>query len=111
MNDFKSYSANNGSNGGKTQPKTPPAGNAHPSVPPAGSADSAVEMAKIIAAAMNGKSTAQVMHTIVSEAERGKREGRLTNNDLDNFYNAVYPILDGAKRRKLKEIIAKLKAI
>ena len=47
----------------------------------------------------------------LAEAERGKREGRLTNADLDNFYNTIYPMLDGIKRKKLKEVIAKLKNI
>ena len=70
-----------------------------------------VEMAKIITQAMNGKSTAQILQTIISEAERGKREGTLTNADLDNFYAAVSPILDSAKRRRLKEVIARLKSI
>lgn len=70
-----------------------------------------VEMAKIITQAMNGKSTAQILQTIISEAERGKREGTLTNADLDNFYAAVSTILDSAKRRRLKEVIARLKSI
>ncbi len=73
--------------------------------------DGAVEMAKIISRAMNGKSTAQIFQTIIAEAERGKRAGTLTNADLDNFYSALYPILDGMKRRKLKEVISRLKDI
>ncbi len=98
MNDFKSYS--NASDNNTADKK---GGDA--------SLNNTVEMAKIISKAMNGKSTAQIMQTIISEAERGKREGRLTNADLDNFYSALAPILDGAKKRKLKEIIAKLKNI
>ena len=70
-----------------------------------------VEMAKIISKAMNGKSTAQIMQTIISEAERGKRDGTLTNADLDNFFNALSPLLDGAKKRKLKQVIENLKNI
>ncbi len=73
--------------------------------------NNAVELAKNISRAMNGKSTGQLLNTIVAEAERGKREGTLTNADLDNFYNALSPMLDGFKRKKLKDIIAKLKAI
>lgn len=73
--------------------------------------NSTVEMAKIITKAMNGKSTMQIMQTIISEAERGKREGTLTNADLDNFYNALSPLLDGAKKRKLKQVIERLKSI
>ena len=60
---------------------------------------------------MNGKSEGQLLHTIIAEAERGKREGTLTNADLDNFYSALSPLLDGFKRKKLKEVIIKLKNI
>ena len=35
----------------------------------------------------------------------------LTNADLDNFYRTVAPLLDSFKRRKLQQVIAKLKAI
>ena len=73
--------------------------------------NSTIDLAKTISSAMNGKSENQLLKTIVAEAERGKREGRLTNADLDNFYNSVAPMVDGAKRKKLKEVIAKLKSI
>ena len=89
MNDFKSYKPPEGDNNEK----------------------STQEMASYIAKAMNGKSEGQLWRSILAEAERGKREGRLTNADLDNFYNTISPMVDGAKRRKLKEIIARLKQI
>ena len=73
--------------------------------------NSTVEMAKILTKTMSGKSEGQILRTIISEAERGKREGTLTNADLDNFYNALAPLLDGMKKRKLKEVITKLKSI
>lgn len=73
--------------------------------------NSAIDLAKTVSSAMNGKSEGQLLKTILAEAERGKREGRLTNADLDNFYNSVAPMVDGMKRKKLKEIIAKLKSI
>lgn len=73
--------------------------------------NSTVELAKVLSKAMNGKSEGQLFRTIITEAERGKREGTLTNADLDNFYNALSPLIDGAKRKKLKEVIAKLKEI
>ena len=91
MKDFKSYS------------NEPPKGEEQKS----GDVNSAVEMAKVLSRAMNGKSETQILHTIISEAERGKREGTLTNADLDNFYNALSPLLDGFKKRKLKEVITK----
>lgn len=97
MKDFKNYS--NDLPNGKTENSDPTDYN------------SAVELAKILSRAMNGKSEGQILHTIIAEAERGKREGTLTNADLDNYYNMLYPMLDGFKRRKLKEVITRLKGI
>ena len=92
MNDFKSY-------------KPPEDGNNKTDL------DSTVNLANQVMRAMNGKSEGQLWRTIIAEAERGKREGRLTNADLDNFYNSVSPMVNGAQRRKLKEVIARLKQI
>ena len=100
MNDFKNYippENNGGSPKDNGQDKT--------------QLNSTVDFANAIAKAMNGKSQGQLWQTILSEAERGKREGRLSNSDLDNFYNSISPMLDGFRRKKLKEVIAKLKQI
>lgn len=92
MNDFKSYNPPDDKNK-KTE------------------LNSTVDFANAISKAMSGKSEGQLWQQIISEAERGKREGRLTNADLDNFYNTVSPMVDGFKRKKLKEVIARLKQI
>lgn len=120
MNDFRSYSddkmRHSAQNGERTPQEPQGVENGCKSCGQSQGAASeqlnaTVEMAKIITKAMNGKSTAQILQTIISEAERGKREGTLTNADLDNFYAALSPVLDGAKRRKLKEVIARLKSL
>ena len=79
----------------------------------AGGADlkQTADMMTMMARAFGGKSEAQVFKTILAQAEEGKRNGTLTNADIDNFYNTVAPMLDGFRRKKLKEIIARLKAI
>ncbi|MBD5583906.1 MAG: hypothetical protein HDQ88_02405 [Clostridia bacterium] len=103
MKDFKSYSEEqpnqNGSNAKSSADNS------------AGTYNNTVELAKVLTKAMNGKSESQILHTVITEAERGKREGTLTNQDLDNFYNALAPFLDGFKKRKLKEVIIRLKSI
>lgn len=73
--------------------------------------ESTINLAATIAAAMNGKSQGQLLQTIVAQAEQGKRDGTLTNADLDNFYNVVSPMLDGFRRKKLQQIITRLKRI
>lgn len=93
MKDFKNYTPDNKDNNSKEQ------------------LNSTVEFAKAVSKAMNGKNEMQLLKTIIAEAERGKREGRLTDADLDNFYTTLAPMLDGAKLKKLKEVIAKLKNI
>ena len=96
MNDFKTYTPENGENNS--------GGNSN-------QMNNTVELAKVLSRAMNGKSEGQLLQKIIAEAERGKREGTLTNADLDNFYNALAPMVDGFKRKKLKEVITRLKNI
>ena len=92
MNDFKSYKPPEDSNN-------------------RADFDNTVNLANQVMRAMNGKNESQLLRTIIAEAERGKREGRLTNADLDNFYNSVSPMVNGIQRKKLKEVIARLKQI
>lgn len=101
MKDFKSYSENRPE---PNQSDKTAGGNST-------EYNNTVELAKVLTRAMSGKNETQILHTIISEAERGKREGTLTNDDLDNFYSALSPFLDGFKKRKLKEVIIKLKNI
>lgn len=101
MKDFKSYSQNGAGATGATGAKSGGSANVNQTV----------NMAAMLAKAFEGKSEAQVLQTIIAQAEQGKRDGTLTNADLDNFYNTLAPLLDGFKRQRLKGIIAKLKAI
>ncbi|MDE6690956.1 MAG: hypothetical protein K2K04_03210 [Clostridia bacterium] len=104
MKDFKSYAQDGGNEKKNEGTQTPKSG---------GSAnyDQTVNMAAMMAKAFNGKSEGQILQTIIAQAEQGKREGTLTNADLDNFYNTLAPLLDGFKRQKLRQIIQKLKSI
>ena len=76
-----------------------------------GDVEQTVNLAAAMAKAFQGKSEGQIWQTILEQAEQGKRNGTLTNADLDNFYAALAPLVDGYKRQKLKQIISKLKAI
>ena len=71
--------------------------------------DGAIDMAKMMANAFEGKGEADILRAIYKEAERGRKAGTLTDSDLDNFYAALYPMLDSAKRKKLEQVINKLK--
>ncbi len=97
MKDFKNYSA--------------PKSDAPKPENNQGNVEQTVNMATMLAKAFEGKSEGQIWQTIIAQAEEGKKNGTLTNADLDNFYKALSPLLDGFKRQKLKNIIMRLKAI
>lgn len=110
MKDFRNYTPGENDNGGKHTRGESAKGTSNGASGTFG-AEQTVNLAAAIAKACNGKSEGQIWQTILLQAEQGKRNGTLTNADLDNFYNAVAPLVDGFKRQKLRQIIAKLKAI
>ena len=42
------------------------------------------------------------------EAEKGRKNGTLTDKDIDNFAATISPMLNQAQREKLKSIVKKL---
>ncbi len=70
-----------------------------------------VDLINALVKAFSGKNEGEIWKNVLAQAEQGKRDGTLTNEDLDNFYTALSPLLDGFKRQKLKSVINKLKAI
>lgn len=67
------------------------------------------DMTMKVARAFQGKGESDILRAIYAEAERSRRAGTLTDAELDNFYAVVSPMLDGIKRKKLKQIVEKLK--
>lgn len=107
MSDFKSYNQGRKSESDSTNENKESKENREQQPNPQYAANLAAQIAK----AFYGKSQKDVWQTILAQAEQGKRDGTLTNEDLDNFYRTVYPLVDGVKRQKLKSIIAKLKQV
>lgn len=107
MSDFKSYNQGRKSESDSTNENKESKENRGQQPNPQYAANLAAEIAK----AFYGKSQKDVWQTILAQAEQGKRDGTLTNEDLDNFYRTVYPLVDGVKRQKLKSIISKLKQV
>lgn len=64
-----------------------------------------------IAKKFDGKSQNELLRAIYAEAERGKRNGTLTNEQIDEFANMLSPALDEKQRRILKKLVEKLKAV
>ena len=90
MDDFASY------NGGKK------GGNA---------GEDFMKQAASAAARYNGKNENELVGEIFARAAAGKKNGTLTNADIDAFYRQIAPMLDGAKRKKLQKLIDKLKSM
>ena len=71
----------------------------------------AEELAKKIASAYNGRSNADMLRSILAEAEKSKRAGTLSNEEIETFYQSFAPMLDGMQKRRLRAIVDRLKAI
>ncbi len=71
----------------------------------------AEDLTKQIASAYNGMSNMDMLKNILIEAEKSKRAGTLSNQEIENFYQSFAPMLNNVQRRKLREIVDRLKAI
>lgn len=72
---------------------------------------SAEELTKKIASAYHGKSNADMLRSILTEAEKSKRAGTLSNEEIENFYRSFAPMLDSAQKKRLRAVVEKLKQI
>ncbi|MBQ5926983.1 MAG: hypothetical protein IIX01_03560 [Clostridia bacterium] len=71
----------------------------------------ATELTKKLAAAWNGKNSGEMLMQILAEAERGKRNGTLSNAEIDEFYNQFSPFLNAGQKRKLQGVVDRLKRL
>ncbi len=72
---------------------------------------SAEELTRKIASAYNGKSNFAMFKQIVEEAEKSKRAGTLSNEEIEKFYQSFAPMLSGFQKKQLREIVQRLKEI
>lgn len=61
------------------------------------------------ASAYEGKSADEVMSAILAEAEKGKKNGTITDADVDKFASTVSPFLTDKQRKMLNVIVKKIK--
>ena len=74
-------------------------------------AATAETLTRKIASAYNGRSNADVLKSILIEAEKGKRAGTLSNEEIENFYQSFAPMLDNVQRKRLRAVVDRLKSI
>ena len=71
----------------------------------------AEELTQRIAAAYNGRSNMDMLKNILAEAEKSKRAGTLSNEEIEAFYQSFAPMLDVFQRKQLRVIVNRLKEI
>lgn len=59
----------------------------------------------------DGKSQTELMRAIYEEAKKGKKNGTLTNAEIDNFSAMLMPLLDEKQRKTLRKVADELKRI
>ncbi len=104
--DFNSYI---NSNPGREDKSSSASGEKRGSNGKGGNYDREMELLKQFAGKYQGKSEDEVMREIYKMALEGKKNGTLSNAEIDNFAAMVAPMLDEKKRRKLYQIVEKLK--
>ena len=63
-----------------------------------------------LAGKYEGASEDEIISAIISEAQKGRKNGTLTDADLENFERTVMPMLNEKQRAKLGKIIRYLKS-
>lgn len=72
-------------------------------------ADSVKDSINEFAKKYEGKSENELVAEILKEANRRRKNGTLTNADIDKFYSMLYPMLNDSQRKQLDKIVKKLK--
>ena len=94
MEDFESYSK------GKTASKNNGEQSASPKIE---------DLVKALVGKYDGKSENDLLKAIFKEAEKGRKNGTLKDEDIDRFSSILAPLVDPLKRKKLYEVCEKLK--
>lgn len=71
----------------------------------------ASELTKKLASAWNGRNSREMLAEILAEAEKSKRQGTLTNAEIDEFYKQFSTFLSPSEKRALETIVKKLKSL
>ena len=76
-----------------------------------GSANSYGDLIKNLASKYVGASENELISAIIVEAEKGRRNGTLSDSDIDNFALSLSPMLNASQKKKLSLVIEKIKKI
>lgn len=68
------------------------------------------DLLKMLAGQYEGKSEDELLAAILSEAQKARKNGNLSDGDIDNFVNSVMPMLSASQQKKLMKIVKYLKS-
>ncbi len=69
------------------------------------------EMVKKISSSFDGKSNKDLLSAIYTEAKKSKKNGTLSNEEIDKFAVILSPFLDDKQEKLLSKIVVELKKI
>ncbi len=69
----------------------------------------AMNILNSFASKYEGASENDIMSAIIKEAEKGRRNGTLSDKDIDNFVATISPMLNASQRAKLNAVVKKIK--
>ncbi|MBO6263559.1 MAG: hypothetical protein IJ706_09340 [Clostridia bacterium] len=64
-----------------------------------------------LASKFEGKSSDELISAIIAEAEKGRRNGTLSDKDIDDFARTISPMLTDIQKKALNGIVKKIKKI
>ena len=64
-----------------------------------------------LASEYEGKSADEIMSAIIKQAEISRKNGTLSDGDIDNFASSVAPLLNSSQRKMLQSVVDRLKSI
>ncbi len=74
------------------------------------STDAGQALLKALAGKYEGKSEDEIFAAILSEAQTARKNGSLTDGDIDRFVDTVSPMLSSEQRKKLLRVVKYLKS-
>ena len=104
FNDFKKSGVSGGQAGGQ-----PTNGERTEQTNNPNTADIA-EQFSALASKYEGKNADEIMRAILKEAERGRKNGTLSDKDIDDFSNMISPMLTDGQRKTLDKVVRRLKS-
>ena len=70
-----------------------------------------IDLVSSLAQKFDGKNQNDLLTAIYQEARKGKKQGTLSNADIDNFARTIAPFLDDKKRAVLARVVKELKKL